>query len=142
MGGRGEQGPARREGRSAASGARASGGVSDAITFLRLLDIEESVWSPQYGIKGKMDVTVLARVRAVGVSARTFAFAKHRVTYLACHTGHPTIAHAHARGSGVLWRRTEPGAGRGRAAAGAQDGQHRHRGGAPRAGGLLWHAHV
>ena len=34
-----------------------------------LLDIEESIWSPLYGIKGVIDATVVARVPADGVGA-------------------------------------------------------------------------
>ena len=37
--------------------------LGDTVSIVRLLDMEENVWSPQYGLKGKMDVSVVAKVR-------------------------------------------------------------------------------
>jgi hypothetical protein len=38
--------------------------LADRVTVTRLLDLEENVWSPQYGLKGKMDASLVATVRA------------------------------------------------------------------------------
>ena len=32
------------------------------VTITRIADIEENVWSPRYGVKGKIDLTVEVKV--------------------------------------------------------------------------------
>lgn len=44
-----------------------------AFSIWKVVDIEENVWSPMLGIKGKIDASVCVRVTAPGKFAETFA---------------------------------------------------------------------
>lgn len=60
-----------------------------SVSLTKLLDIEEEIWSPKYGIKGKIDATVQARITESGGSSRHVTFP------LEIKTGRSTTAPSH-----------------------------------------------
>ena len=59
---------------------RADRGQSSLLAISHLHDIEEDIWSPMYGLKGKLDASVQAVVAELDASSSPFAVAKPTCT--------------------------------------------------------------
>ncbi|KAJ1890741.1 DNA replication endonuclease-helicase Dna2, partial [Kickxella alabastrina] len=58
---------------------------SASVALSKILDIEENVWSPKFGLKGKVDLTVLAQYSAAGAMVEPFELKTGRITQNTSH---------------------------------------------------------
>ncbi|KAK3084107.1 hypothetical protein FSP39_008260 [Pinctada imbricata] len=79
------------------------------IAILKVKDIEENIWSPRYGVKGKIDLTVEVKIRKKNII-------EHKTVPLELKTGRATFSMEH-KGQVTLYsmmssdRREDPGQG-------------------------------
>ncbi|KAJ2636609.1 DNA replication endonuclease-helicase Dna2 [Coemansia sp. RSA 1286] len=58
---------------------------SAKVALSKILDVEENIWSPKFGLKGKVDLTVLAQYIADGAKVQPFELKTGRATQNTSH---------------------------------------------------------
>ena len=64
------------------------GACMEAVVVSEVLDIEESIWVPRYGLKGMIDASVQLRCQQYGPQGPVASSAQARYSFQQIHLGH------------------------------------------------------